>query len=195
MTKKILVKSLFLLSFLLISIFIYLKFFKKEIIVQSEDNKEEESVYSTNIIKDVNYTSVDVKGNEYIINSKEGEIDLTDSNTIFLTNVKSIVKLNNSNNIYIVSDFGKYNINNYDTIFSKNVIITYLDNKITGDYVDFSMARNSMIISKNVVYQNLENTLYADVAEIDIQTKDTKIFMLEENKKVNIRSINYNGNN
>ena len=58
-----------------------------------------------------------------------------------------------SNNIYIVSDFGKYNINNYDTIFSKNVIITYLDNKITGDYVDFSMARNSMIISKNVVYQ------------------------------------------
>ena len=195
MTKKILVKSLFLLSFLLISIFIYLKFFKKEIIVQSEDNKEEESVYSTNIIKDVNYTSVDVKGNEYIINSKEGEIDLTDSNTIFLTNVKSIVKLNNSNNIYIVSDFGKYNINNYDTIFSKNVIITYLDNKITGDYVDFSMARNSMIISKNVVYQNLENTLYADVAEVDIQTKDTKIFMLEENKKVNIRSINYNGNN
>ncbi len=195
MTKKILVKSLFLLSFLMISIFIYSKFFKKEIIVQSEENKEEESVYSTNIIKDVNYTSVDVKGNEYIINSKEGEIDLTDSNTIFLTNVKSIVKLNNSNNIYIVSDFGKYNINNYDTIFSKNVIITYLDNKITGDYVDFSMARNSMIISKNVVYQNLENTLYADVAEIDIQTKDTKIFMLEENKKVNIRSINYNGNN
>ena len=195
MTKKILVKSLFLLSFLLISIFIYSKFFKKEIVVQNVENKEEESVYSTNIIKDVNYTSVDVKGNEYIINSKEGEIDLTDSNTIFLTNVKSIVKLNNSNNIYIVSDFGKYNINNYDTIFSKNVIITYLDNKITGDYVDFSMARNSMIISKNVVYQNLENTLYADVAEIDIQTKDTKIFMLEENKKVNIRSINYNGNN
>ena len=195
MTKKILVKSLFLLSFLMISIFIYSKFFKKEIVVQNVENKEEESVYSTNIIKDVNYTSVDVKGNEYIINSKEGEIDLTDSNTIFLTNVKSIVKLNNSNNIYIVSDFGKYNINNYDTIFSKNVIITYLDNKITGDYVDFSMARNSMIISKNVVYQNLENTLYADVAEVDIQTKDTKIFMLEENKKVNIRSINYNGNN
>ena len=30
---------------------------------------------------------------------------------------------------------------NYDTIFSKNVIINYVDNKITGDYLDFSMMK------------------------------------------------------
>ena len=50
------------------------------------------------------------------------------------------------------------------------------------------MLRNSLIISRNVVYTNLENILIADVVEIDVETKDTKIFMYKSNKKVNIRS-------
>ena len=66
----------------------------------------------------------------------------------------------------------------------------YLDNKITGEYLDFSLERNSMIISKNVIYSNPNNTLKADVIEINIKTKDTKIFMYENEKKVNIKSNN-----
>ena len=76
----------------------------------------------------------------------------------------------------------------FDTIFSKNVEINYLDNKITGEYLDFSMGRNSMIISKKVVYTNVENILKADVIEINVTTKDTKIFMYKDNQKVNIKS-------
>ena len=52
-----------------------------------------------------------------------------------------------------------------------------------------------MIISKNVVFTNIENILEADVIEINIKTKDTKIFMYEKEKKVNIKSKNLNGNN
>ena len=89
-----------------------------------------------------------------------------------------------------MSDFGKYNSVNFDTIFSKNLIIDYLDNKITGEYLDFSLERNSMIISKNVIFNNFNNILRADVVELDIKTKDTKIFMYEEKKKVNIKSKN-----
>ena len=47
-----------------------------------------------------------------------------------------------------------------------------------------------MVISKNIVYTSLENILKADVLEMDIQTKDTVIFMYEEDKKVNIKSKN-----
>ena len=47
-----------------------------------------------------------------------------------------------------------------------------------------------MIISKNVVYNDLNNILKADAIEMNIKTKDTKIFMYEENQKVNIESIN-----
>ena len=45
-----------------------------------------------------------------------------------------------------------------------------------------------MIISRNVIYSNLENILKADVIEVDIETKDTKIYMYENNKKVNIKN-------
>ena len=47
-----------------------------------------------------------------------------------------------------------------------------------------------MIMSKDVIYTNIDNILKADVIEINIETKDTKIFMLENSKKVNIKSKN-----
>ena len=92
--------------------------------------------------------------------------------------------------ITINSDYGKYNSENNDTIFSKNVIINYQDNKIAAEYLDFSLEKNLMLISRNVVYSNPENRLKADVVEIDIKTRDTKIFMYEKDKKVNIKSNN-----
>ena len=139
-------------------------------------------------IKDVNYVTRDADGNEYTVTSSEGEIDLNNENILFLTNVKALIKLKNASQITIVSDYGKYNTDNFDTIFSKNVIINYLDNKITGEYLDFSIKRNSMIISRNVIYSNLNNVLFADVVEMNLKTKDTKIYMYENEKKVNIRN-------
>ena len=47
-----------------------------------------------------------------------------------------------------------------------------------------------MIISKKVVYTNLNNILKADVIDINIKTKDTKIFMYDNEEKVNIKSRN-----
>ena len=109
---------------------------------------------------------------------------------LYLTKVKALIRLINSDNISINSKYGKYNSDNFDTIFSKNVIINYLDNKIQGEYLDFSLDRNSLLISKKVVYTNLDNILKADVIEIDIKTKDTKIFMYQNQDKVSIKNIN-----
>ncbi len=47
-----------------------------------------------------------------------------------------------------------------------------------------------MIISKNVTLKNNQSSLRADVIEVDIKKKGIKIFMHEENKKVNIKSLN-----
>lgn len=150
---------------------------------------------NSNTFEDVKYSSEDSKGNKYIIEAKNGEIDISNPNIIFLTEVNALIELNNSNNIKIKSDYGKYNSDNLDTIFSKNVIITYLKNQINGEYLDFSIKRNSMIISRDVIYENIENILKADVVEIEIDTKNTKIFMYDKKKKVNIQSKNINGNN
>ena len=45
-----------------------------------------------------------------------------------------------------------------------------------------------MVVSRDVIYTNLENILKADVMEINIDTKDTKIFMHKNNEKVNIKT-------
>ena len=186
MKNKKYVKIFFLVFILLVLLFlIYEKKFKKNkdnIDLVNLPEIEEELQTNSNIIKDVKYVSKDSKGNEYIIEALEGEIDYSDPNIIYLKNVKALIKLKNSNSIMVSSKFGKYNLNNYDTIFSKSVVINYLDHKVTGEYLDFSLDRNSMIISKKVVYTNFENILKADVIEINIETKDTKIFMYENSK-------------
>ena len=190
--KKNKIVKIFFIFFIIFAIFlIYLKFFKTENkIIKNEQIIVEKEVYSSNIIENVNYSTKDADQNEYLITALKGEIDYTNPNIIYLTNVKAEIKLNNSDNIVIVSDFGKYNSDNFDTIFSKNVLITYLDNKINSEYLDFSMNRNTMVISKNVIFNNLKNILEADVIEMDIKTKDTKVFMYEKNKQVNIKSTN-----
>ena len=197
MKKKNFLKVLLVLSLIILIWFVYSKYFKKnEELSRSSTTSttsttfNEKALYNSNIIKDINYTSRDLKGNEYIIIAKEGEIDLNDNDIIFLSNVKAYIKLvKNSELITITSNYGKYNTINYDTIFSKNVKIDYIDNIITGDYLDFSMIKNLLIISRNVIYKNLENTLKADVIELDTITKDTKIFMYDVNKKVNVKNI------
>ena len=190
MQKEKIVKIFFILfSLIFLLIFLYSKFLNTKEVKKIEEDVKEETVYKSNIIENVNYTSNDAKGNEYIINALQGEIDYSNPNILFLTDVKALIKLNDEDNITITSDFGKYNTQNYDTIFSKNVIIKYMNNVIKGQYLDFSLVRDSMIISKEITYTNFENILTADVIEIDIKSKDTKIFMYENKKKVNIKSI------
>ena len=186
-----------ILIFLLILYFLkteiynfYSEKFKKKTNESFNEKIIVENSFSSNTIKDVNYISKDVKGNEYIINASTGEIDINNPDIIYLTNVIAFINLKNSNTINIKSDFGKYNTKNFDTIFSKNVLINYLDNKIAGEYLDFSLERNLMVISRDIVYTNLDNILHADVLEMNIETKDTKIFMYENEKKVNIKNKN-----
>tara|TARA_B100000575_G_scaffold271688_1_gene253181 strand:+ start:847 stop:1419 length:573 start_codon:yes stop_codon:yes gene_type:complete len=189
MTNSFVIKILLGLSVVIIIFIFSSKLFKEEEKASIEKEAIVEDVdTTTNIIKDVNYRSNDAKGNEYFLNASEGKIDLTNEKIIFLTNVKAIITMVEGNVINIKSDYGKYNINNYDTIFSKNVTINYGDNEVKGNYVDFSLNRNSLIISKNIVYSNQKNLLKADVIEIDITTKDAKIFMYENEKKVKIKS-------
>ena len=194
MKKNSFLKILLFLFLIIFTTFIYSKYFKKNINLSEGTTNtsvsDEKPNYNSNIIKDLRYTSRDLKGNEYILIAKQGEIDLNNSDIIYLTNVTAHIKLvKNTEKIVITSNYGKYNSINYDTIFSKNVKIDYIDNIITGDYLDFSMIKNLLIISKNVIYKNLENTMRADVIEFNTTTKDTKIFMHNSNKKVEINNI------
>ena len=199
MKRKIILSTSLLIFFFTFLIIFYTKssndknLIEKKKVVKLVENENieilNEKIESLNIIEDVSYSAKDIRGNEYFLKAREGTIDQNESNFIFLKSVKAIINLKDYKLIEISSDFGKYDINNYDTIFSKNVIITYLDNIITGDYLDFSWDKNLMLVSRDVILKNNKNSLQADVIEMDIEKRDIKIFMYEDSKKVNIRTF------
>ena len=180
-------KKLFIIiSIILIAITIFYVNKKKNKVV--ENKIDEEILYLSNIIKDVQYKTIDNNGNEYIVTAEAGETDLSNTNIIFLKNVNATILLKNSASIQIKSDFGKYNIENYDTIFNGNVYLKYKENKISAGYLDFSTTNNLISLTKNVTLVNLNSKLNADVIEMNLKTKDIKIYMYENRKKININS-------
>ena len=192
MNKKKLLQFFIILLIVLISVWFYFQYFHRspEILEKNTINQkvDVDKNNSANYIEDIDYTSLDSGGNKYQITAKRAKIDLLDQDIMFLENtVAYMYSQDYSNMIKITSDFGKYNSKNYDTIFSTNVIITYFDYKITGEYLDFSFLINLGIFTTNVIYTGEKTNLFADKIEMDLTTKDTKIFMNDTRKKVLIK--------
>ena len=191
MNKKKILKIFLILLFLIILLILFLRFFnenKKNEEINLDISKQND--IESNLIKGISFFSKDKKGNEYILKAEEGEVDLSNDKIIYLKKITAQVVLNNSEDIIIISDFGKYNIENYDTIFSKNVLIKYLDSRISSNYMEFSINKNLMTITKNVVYSNKDNFLNADIVEFNTDTKKVNIFMYNSSEKVKIISKN-----
>ena len=173
---------------IIISLWFYLKYFTKNfedakeapVIEKIDANQNSTSTY----IDGINYVSTDAKGNKYRITAKESEIKIEDSNVMFLKDVVAFIIIKDSGTVKVTSNFGKYNSKNYDTIFSENVIVIYPGHKITGEYLDFSFLSNLGTFTTNVIYAGEETNLFADKIEMNLATKDTKIFMNDIGKKV-----------
>jgi len=200
--KNKIFKIFFIFFFPVILLTGYFKFIKDNTSVDNNKLNEatnvaiEDDSNNSNIIKNIKHVSKDLKGNEYIVEALEGEINLSNTDIMYLKDVTATIKIKDDRDIVLItSNFAQYNIESYDTIFSENVIVNYSENKMTGEYLDFSLINNLLTISENVIYTNNENILKADIAEMNIKSKDTKIFMFENYKKINIQSKNYNGNN
>ena len=193
MNKKTVTQVLLIFLIISIPLYFYLKYFdngskvKKEILNDKQIalNKNSSSTYINNI----DYISFDIRGNKYQITAEQAEIAFDNADIMFLKNVISYIFIKDSDIVKITSDFGKYNSKNYDTIFSKNVIINYPGHKITGEYLDFSFLNNLGTVSKNVVYNWDKKKLFADKVEMNLATKDTKIFMEDINEKGLIEGI------
>ena len=188
MNKKTGLQVVMVLVIILISLWFYLKYFTKNF----EDVKEVQLIEKTNeaqnsdstYINDINYTSIDVRGNKYQITAKLAEIKIENPDIMFLTDVIAFIFIKDKDTVKITSNFGKYNTVNYDTIFSENVIVIYPGHRITGEYLDFSFLTDLGIFTTNVIYTGEKTNLFADKIEMNLATKDTKIFMNETGKKV-----------
>ena len=193
MNQKSLIQFTIILLIILVSITVYLNYFTKDTedltikkkTSQVENIKDE----ATNYLENINYIS-EIGENKYEITANRAKIKIDEPDIMFLENVTAFITLKNSNKIKVTSDFGKYNSKNYDTIFSKNVIATYPDHKITGELLDFSFLNNIGTFSTNIVYVGNKTKMFADKMEVNLVNNDTKIFMLDQSKKVIIEGVN-----
>ena len=195
MNKKTAIQLLLIFLIFLFSILFYLKYFKNSQKIPENIPKEDKQIITgqndnSTYIDNVNYISSDTRGNRYQITAEQAEIKIEDPDVMLLENVVAYIFNKDSDTAMITSNFGVYNSKNYDTIFSENVIILYPGHKITGEYLDLSFLKNLGTISKDVIYKGEKTSLFADKVEINLTTKDTKIFMDDKNKKVLVKGTN-----
>ena len=189
MNKKIILQ-LALVTLIMIIVFAtyYFNFYQNKIDNKisnlKDDNIDVFKENSSSIIKNIKYTSTDNKGNKYEIESLIGKIDLDNLDVIYMTDVKALISLKSSGTIEIKSNFAKYNSKNYDTNFSENVLVTYEEHKIMGDNLDLFFEKHLAQIMNNLIYENNTTRLIADKIEIDLITKNSKIFMYNDQEKI-----------
>ena len=194
MQKKLFLQIFLLLIILLISITFFRVYFGNNITDRPLDNNKIKldnlPKQESNLIYNIQYLSKDKEGNSYIINSKFGEVDGDKQEIVYLKKVTATISLKNSELINIYADNAVYNNINYNTNFYENVSVVYSEHHITSDNLDLDFKKNLATIFNNISYKNLNTKLQADKIEINLITKNSKIFMFNKSKKVKIVSIN-----
>ena len=101
-----------------------------------------------------------------------------------MTNVIATINLIDSSNVVITSKFADFNNKSYETLFYENVKILRDDERIRSQKLEFSFEKDLILISNKVILEKPGFNLKADRVEIDLITKNSKIFMNDSTKKV-----------
>ena len=111
--------------------------------------------------------------------------NINNPDIILMKNVFAKVEIFKKDTIYIKSFSAKYNLSNYETNFNKDVELTYLNHVIFTENMDLSFQKNFAWLYTDVVYKSSDYELFADKIEIDLITKNSKIYT-NNSKKVKI---------
>ena len=194
MQKKTLLQLFLIIIVTIISIVVFNFYFsdkgQNNVTKKVKIDNKNFSNKTSNFVHDIEYISEDKEGNKYIIQSELGELKENEPGFILMRKVVAIVEMKNSTPINIFSDTAKYNNINYSTNFYGNVLITYDEHNITSDNLDLFFDKNLATISNNIIYKNLNTNLQADKVEIDLISKNSKIFMNDSSKKIKIVNVN-----
>ena len=207
MEKKKLIQIILLILLVLTTFLIFNVYYKSDKTFESskkielENLDETKSNDSKNIIQDIRYTSNNNNGDIFEILADYGEPSTEIDDLMFLTKVIANITLKNKSNIKLTSDYANFNTKTFETTFINNVKIFRNDETIFGNelYLVFDQSnalseniseveQNLIRISHDVIIKKPGYMLKADVLEIDLITKNTKIYMNNEKDKVQAKS-------
>ena len=193
MRKEILIQVFLIILVLTILIFIYQKYFKEELSDNVEIKKDEITKTENNLIN-IEYESIDKEGRRYIITAETGNFKEEKSELIFMTNVNAKIFLLDGSVIYVSSLNAEYNTLIYDTRFYKEVKMNFLEHNIVCENLNIFFNKNLIEAFNNLNYKNLDIIMLADKIEINLLTKNSKIYNFNDNNII-IKNRNLDGNN
>ena len=203
MEKKTLVQIFLFILLILLVLFTFIFFYNSDEVKQSSDKPENTNINTAssqddqNIIENITYTSSNNNGDVFEIFADFGEPSLINPELMLLKSVKAQIIFTNKNNINLTSDFADFNTKTFETLFFDNVKITRLDEVMTGEKLylvlenddelvekDLKKEQNILRMSNNILFEKPGYTLKADILEIDLITKNLKIYMNDKLEKV-----------
>ena len=128
-----------------------------------------------NFVKDVEYTSVDQRGNRFHLLANSGKTNNKNNDILDLENVRGEINSDKRDTIFITSDYAQYNTANLNSKFYENVIIDYQDKKISCINFDIDMKTNKAIAYNNVIITDPKSKMKAGIVEFDLKTKNINI--------------------
>lgn len=207
MGKKKLIQIFLLILLIVITFLIFNVYYKTDKTFESskkiefKSNEETKSNEDKNVIQDIRYTSNNSNGDILEILADYGEPSEEIEDLMYLTKVAANITFKNKPDIKLISDYANLNTKTFETTFLNNVKIFRDDEIIFGNELylvfdqtesnlkdDPNLDQNLIRISHDVIFKKPGYILKADVIEIDLITKDTKIYMNNQNDKVQASS-------
>ena len=198
MKSKTTIQITLIIFALIISSYVYLKFFSVNIlkndveinekITQNSEDSENQNELKTaeSIIDNLEYKSQDAIGNRYLIKSKKAESSTDNQFTLKLIDVDATIFLVGKPPIIINSNYAIHNKQTFNTEFFGNVKILHEDIDVKSDNLDLLYDINlvSLYNIKEAYFNNTE--LIADKINFDMLTRDISINMNEDKDKIAI---------
>ncbi len=193
MNVKTLTQIFLIFTIILITLFYFYKYFyqtsnksqleQNEVIIAESSLKEK----ADNIVEDLSFENIDMKGNKFKIDSKFGEISIDEENSVKLTDVKAEIKIVGKDTIFITSKKADYNKVNLKTKFYINVNIFYQANLVSSDNFYIDLSKNFASINGNIVFNNKNIESYADNIDFNILDESITINMFDKEDKIKIK--------
>jgi len=146
----------------------------------TEENKN-------NLIKNLIYNVKLNDDSTYNITAELSELTYENGiEIVLMQKVTSVFVDKNGTKLKITADYAVFNNKTYNSDFSKNVKIQYLENIVYSDKLNLNFTDNIATITENVIYEGIQGVLTTDNVIIDLITKNVEVFMNNPKSKVEI---------
>ncbi len=142
---------------------------------KSQNKKKTNEEKYSNLVKEIEYITIDKNGNNYKIIAKEGFVNKDSLNILTLKSVKGEITSKKRAKIIIEADKAEYNSTNLNTKFSKNIVMKYENKLIRCENLDINMENNKAKAYKELIIIDEQSKLKASIIVIDLLSGEIKI--------------------